>query len=99
MEILILGLLALVMILTFFVIALKLVWLGGKLLLGLLLLPLKLLGALAGGAAELVVLPFKLLFFFILMFVMVVVGIVLLPILLPILIAGGFFVALIASVF
>ena len=94
MEILILGVLALVMVFTFFVIALKLVWLGGKLLFGLLLLPLKLLGALVGGAAELIVLPFKLLFFLVLMFVVVVVGIVLLPILLPILIVGGIFFAL-----
>jgi hypothetical protein len=51
-----------------------------------------------GWQAELVVLPFKLLFFLVLMFVVVVVGIVLLPILLPILIVGGLFFALFASV-
>jgi hypothetical protein len=97
MEILVVALLALAMVLTFFIIALKLVWLGGKLLFGLLLLPIKLLGALAGGAVELVILPFKLLFVLAFLCVVVVVGIVLLPILLPFLIVGGLFFALVAS--
>lgn len=94
MEILVLGLLAMAMVVTFFVIALKLVWLGGKLLFGLVLLPFKLLGALAGLA----VLPLKMFFVFALMVVVAVVGIVLLPILLPVLVVGGLLLVVIASV-
>ncbi len=93
MEILILAFLALAFVLTFCVIALKLLWLGGKLIFGLLVLPFKLLGALVGGAAELAALPFKLFAFF-LVLAAIVVGVILIPLLIPVFVIFGLVIAL-----
>jgi hypothetical protein len=94
MEILVLGLLALAMVFTFFLIAIKLLLLGGKLLFALLALPFKLVGALAGCAIELAVLPLKLLMVFFLLGA-VVIGLVLLPILLPVIVVAAVISALV----
>ncbi len=85
MELMLLALVALAVVLIFAVVALQLLWLGVKLLV---LLPLKLFGALLGGAVELVLLPVKLV---LLVFLVagLVVGLVLLPLFLPILVICG----------
>jgi hypothetical protein len=81
MEVLVLGFVALALVLTFFVIALKLLWVGTKLFFGLIALPFKLVGALVGGVVGLALAPIAVL----LMIVLVVVGLVLLPVIIPVL--------------
>ena len=84
LEILLVGLAALTVVVAIAAAAIGLVWAGFKLLFGLLLLPIKLLAALAGGLAELVLFPIKLLLLLFLL-AFLVVGLVVLPLFLPIL--------------
>ncbi len=84
MELILLGLAAFTVVLTLAAAAFGLLWVGFKLLFSILLLPAKLLGALAGGVAELVLFPVKLLLLlFLLAFLFT--GLVVLPLFLPIL--------------
>jgi len=87
-ELLVLALVALALCLTFCVVFLKLLWLGAKLTLGVLVLPFKLLGLLLGGAAELVLLPFALALV-ILLVVAALVALVVIPLALPFLLLVG----------
>jgi hypothetical protein len=84
LELILLGLAAFTVVLTLAAAAFGLLWVGFKLLFSILLLPAKLLGALAGGVAELVLFPVKLLLLlFLLAFLFT--GLVVLPLFLPIL--------------
>jgi hypothetical protein len=87
MEVLVLGFVALALVLTVFVVALKLFWVGTKLLFGLIALPFKLLGALVGGIAGLALAPVAVAFLALLL-VGIMVGLILLPILVPIVLIG-----------
>lgn len=60
MELLVLGLLGLALCFTVFIASLKLLWLLAKVVLGLALLPLKIVGAAADGFLRLALLPVKL---------------------------------------
>ncbi len=94
MEILVLAALALAFVLTFCAVIIKLLWIGCKLTFGLILLPAKMLGAVAGGALELSLIPLKLTFVMCAV-VGIVVGLVLIPLLIPVLLILGFFYLLV----
>ncbi len=84
MKLVLLGLAAFAVVLTLAVVAFELLWMGFKLLFAFLLLPAKLLGALAHGVAGLVLFPIKLLLLLFLLACLVI-GLVVLPLFLPIL--------------
>ena len=84
MKLVLLGLAAFAVVLTLAAVAFELLSVGFKLLFALLLLPAKLLGALAGGVAELVLFPIKLLLLLFLLACLAI-GLVVLPLFLPIL--------------
>jgi hypothetical protein len=92
MELVFLALVTLTVVLIFAVVALQLLWWGAKLLV---LLPLKLFGALLGGAVGLILLPVKLLLLLLLLAGLLV-GLVLLPLFLPVLVICGVVYALAA---
>ena len=87
MEVLVLGVVALALVLTFFAIALKLFWIGAKLLFGLIALPFKLLGAFAGGVVGLALAPVAVVFL-VLLVVGIMFGLILIPILVPVVLVG-----------
>jgi hypothetical protein len=87
MEVLVLGFVALALVLTFFAIALKLFWIGTKILFGLIALPFKLLGALVGGVVGLALAPIAVIFL-VLLVVGIMAGLLLLPILVPVVLVG-----------
>ena len=84
MELVLLGVVAFAVVVTLTAMASGLLWVGFKLLFALLLLPAKLLGALASGLAELVLFPVKLLLLLFLLACLAI-GLVVLPLFLPIL--------------
>lgn len=84
MEILVLGFVALALVITIGVIALKLLWLGAKLFCGLLLLPFKLLGGLIGVVLGIVFLPLVI----VILVGAVFAGLALLPLIVPLVLIG-----------
>lgn len=84
MEILVLGFVALALVITIGVIALKLLWLGTKLFFGLLLLPFKILGGLIGVILGVVFLPLIV----VLLVGVLFAGLALLPLIIPIVLIG-----------
>ncbi len=84
MKLVLLGLAAFAVVLTLAAVAFELLWVGFKLLFALLLLPAKLLGALAPGVAGLVLFPIKWLLLLFLLACLAI-DLVVLPLFLPIL--------------
>ena len=84
MEVLVLGLVALALVVTIGVIALKLLWVGAKLFFGLFLLPFKLLGGLIGVILGVVFLPLVV----VLLVGAIFAGLALLPLIAPIVLIG-----------
>jgi hypothetical protein len=83
MEVVVLGLVAMALVLTLGVIALKLLWVGAKVFFGLIVLPFKLLGALVGSVVGLALAPVAVVFGTLLV-VGIMIGLVFLPLLVPV---------------